>query len=127
MQIIHHKKFSVLTCLQARSTGISKDRKSLKVPSDSISEGVVFQGFLGSLLRFFTWITIYFTRYKGPYPISVNHASTIIIKLAVPSFQMSRSIPAISNYVILHFGSSNHCNNSVRLHNRRENNQIIYV
>ena len=41
MQIIHFK-FSVSV-----STGISKVDKLLKMPSDSISEGVIFQNFLG--------------------------------------------------------------------------------
>ena len=40
MQIIHFK-FSVSV-----STGISKVDKLLKMPSDSISEGVIFQNFL---------------------------------------------------------------------------------
>ena len=42
MQIIHFKKFSVPV-----STGTSKVDKLLKMPSDSISEGVIFQNFLG--------------------------------------------------------------------------------
>ena len=43
MQIIHFKTFSVPV-----STGTSKVDKLLKMPSDSISEGVVFQNFLGA-------------------------------------------------------------------------------
>ena len=43
MQIIHFKKFSVPV-----STGTSKVDKLLKMPSDSISEGVIFQNFLGA-------------------------------------------------------------------------------
>ena len=42
MQIIHFKNFSVPV-----STGTSKVDKLLKMPSDSISEGVIFQNFLG--------------------------------------------------------------------------------
>ena len=42
MQIIHFKKFSVPV-----PTGTSKVDKLLKMSSDSISEGVVFQNFLG--------------------------------------------------------------------------------
>ena len=42
MQIIHFKKFSVPV-----PTGTSKVDKLLKMPSDSISEGVIFQNFLG--------------------------------------------------------------------------------
>ena len=42
MQIIHFKKFSVPV-----STGTSKVDKLPKMPTDSISEGVVFQNFLG--------------------------------------------------------------------------------
>ena len=41
MRTIHFKKFSVPV-----STGTSKVDKLLKMPSDSISEGVVFQNFL---------------------------------------------------------------------------------
>ena len=44
MQIIHFKKLSVPV-----STGTSKVDKLLKVPSDSISEGVIFQNFLGGM------------------------------------------------------------------------------
>ena len=44
MQIIHFRKFSVPV-----STGTSKVDKLLKMPSDSISEGVVFQNFLGGM------------------------------------------------------------------------------
>ena len=43
MQIIHFKKFSVPV-----STGRSKVDKLLKMSSDSISEGVFFQNFLGA-------------------------------------------------------------------------------
>ena len=42
MQIIQFKKFSV-----PASTETSKVDKLLKMPSDSISEGVIFQNFLG--------------------------------------------------------------------------------
>ena len=41
MQIIHFKKF----CVPA-STGTSKGDKLLKIPSDSISDGVMFKNFL---------------------------------------------------------------------------------
>ena len=44
MQIIDFKKFSVPV-----STGTSKVDKLLKMPSDSISEGVIFQNFLGGM------------------------------------------------------------------------------
>ena len=44
MQIIHFKKFSVPV-----STGTSKVDKLLKMPSNSISEGVIFQNFLGGM------------------------------------------------------------------------------
>ena len=44
MQIIHFKKFSVPV-----STGTSKVDKLLKMLSDSISEGVIFQNFLGGM------------------------------------------------------------------------------
>ena len=44
MQIIQFKKFSVPV-----STGTSKVDKLLKMPSDSISEGVIFQNFLGGM------------------------------------------------------------------------------
>ena len=42
MQIIHFKKFCVPV-----STGTSKVDKLLKMPSGSISEGAIFQTFLG--------------------------------------------------------------------------------
>ena len=41
MQIMHFKNFDVPV-----STGTSKGDKSLKVPLDSISEGIIFQNFL---------------------------------------------------------------------------------
>ena len=41
MQIIHFKKFCILVC-----TGISKGDKLLKIPTDLISDGVIFQNFL---------------------------------------------------------------------------------
>ena len=44
MQVIHFKKFSVPV-----STGTSKVDKLLKMPSDSISESVIFQNFLGGM------------------------------------------------------------------------------
>ena len=44
MQIIHVKEFCVPV-----STGTSKVDKLLKLPSDSISEGVIFQNFLGGI------------------------------------------------------------------------------
>ena len=44
MQIIYFKKFCVSV-----STGTSRVDKLLKVPSDSISEGVIFQNFLGDM------------------------------------------------------------------------------
>ena len=45
MQIIHFKKFSVPV-----STGTSKVDKVLKMPSNSISKGIIFQNFLGGML-----------------------------------------------------------------------------
>ena len=44
MQIIHYKKFCVPV-----STGISKGNKLLKTSSDSISDSVIFQNFLGDM------------------------------------------------------------------------------
>ena len=44
MQIIHFKKFCVPV-----STGTSKVDKLLKMPPDSISEGVIFQNFPGGM------------------------------------------------------------------------------
>ena len=43
MQIIHFKKFCVPV-----STGTSNVDKLLKMPSDLILEGVIFQNFLGA-------------------------------------------------------------------------------
>ena len=45
MQIIHLKKFCVPV-----STGASKVDKLLKMPPDSILEGVIFQNFPGGML-----------------------------------------------------------------------------
>ena len=44
MQTIHFKKFCVPVF-----TGTSKVDKLLKMPSDSISEGVIFKSFLGGM------------------------------------------------------------------------------
>ena len=41
---MHYKKFSVPV-----STGLYKIDKLLNIPSDSLSEGVIFQNFLGSM------------------------------------------------------------------------------
>ena len=48
MQIIHFKKFCVPV-----STGTSKVDKLLKMPPDSISEGVIFQNFPDPLVLCF--------------------------------------------------------------------------
>ena len=44
MRIIHFKKFCVPV-----STGTTKGDKLLKIPSDLISDGVIFQTFLGGM------------------------------------------------------------------------------
>ena len=49
MQIIHFKKFCVATCVYY--TGTSKVDKLLKMASNSISQGVIFQNFLGHAPR----------------------------------------------------------------------------
>ena len=61
------KNFDVLV-----STGTSKGDKSLKVPSDSISEGVIFQTFLEGMSPDppsvgMLCIPVNFTHYEGTY------------------------------------------------------------
>ena len=84
MQIIHFKKFSVPV-----STGRSKVDKLPKMPSDSISEGVIFQNFLGGMppdppsagmLR----MPVCFTHYDFKYLTSPT--STMMTGLVVPPF-----------------------------------------
>ena len=60
MQIIHFKKFCVSV-----STGTSKVDKLLKMPPDSISEGVIFQLFLGSMPP--DPLVLYFAHYECKY------------------------------------------------------------
>ena len=96
MQIIHFK-FSVPV-----STGTSKVDKLLKMPSDSISEGVIFQNFLGGMppdppsagmLR----MPVCFAHYECKYLTSPT--STMMTGLVVPplfkSLAIYRSAPDI--------------------------------
>ena len=72
IQIMHFEKFYVATML----TGALKGDKSLKMPSDSILGGVIFQNFLRVL-------------------ILTSPKSTILTNLvASHPFQKSRSVPA---------------------------------
>ena len=82
MEIIHFKKFCVPV-----STGTSKVDKLLKMPSDSISEGVIFQNFLGGMppdppsacmLR----MSVSFAHYECKYLTSPT--STMMTGLVVP-------------------------------------------
>ena len=62
MQIIHFKKF----CVPVRvSTGTSKVDKLLKIPPDSISEGVIFQNFSGGMPP--DPLVLYFAHYECKY------------------------------------------------------------
>ena len=78
MQIMHFKKFSVPV-----STGTSKVDKLLKLPSDSISEGVIFQ----NLLRGYTPDPLVLACLCALHTMSVNMpaspTSTILIGLVV--------------------------------------------
>ena len=60
MQIIHFKKFCVPVF-----TGTSKTDKLLKMPSDSISEGVIFQTFPGGMPP--DPLVLYFAHYECKY------------------------------------------------------------
>ena len=60
MQIIHFKKFCVPV-----STGTSKVDNLLKMPSDSISERVIFQNFPGSMPP--DPLMLYFVHYECKY------------------------------------------------------------
>ena len=91
MQIIQIRKFSVPV-----STGTSKVDKLLKIPSDSISEGVIFQNFLGGhaprppsadMLR----MPVCFAHYECKYLTSPT--STMMIGLVVPPLFKSLDPP----------------------------------
>ena len=93
MQIIHYKTFSVPV-----STGTSKVDKLLKMPSGSISEGVIFQNFLGgmpqTLLVLACFACLCDAHYECKYLTSP--ISTMMTGLVMPPpFQKSRSAPAI--------------------------------
>ena len=91
MQIIHFKKFSIPV-----STGTSKADKLLKMPSDSISEGVIFQNFLGACPQT-TLVLACFAYLCASHTMSVNMlnspTSTMMTGLVVPPFQKSGSTP----------------------------------
>ena len=94
MQIIHFKKFSVPV-----STGTSKVDKLLKMPSDSISQGVIFQNFLGGMPQT-PLVLACFACLCALHTVSVNMlaspTSTMMTGLVVPPpFQKSRSTPAV--------------------------------
>ena len=94
MQIIHFKKFSVPV-----STGTSKVDKLLKMPSDSISEGVIFQNYLGACPQT-PLVRECFTCLCASHTMSVNMlaspTSTMMTGLVVPPpFQKSRSTLAL--------------------------------
>ena len=91
IQIIHLKKFCVPV-----STGTSKVDKLLKMPSDSILEGVIFQNFLGGmppdhlvLMCFACLCTLHTMSVNMP----ASPTSTMMTGLAVPPSQKSRSAP----------------------------------
>ena len=76
------KEFSVLV-----STGTSKVDKLLKMPSDSITEGVIFQIFLGECPQ--TPSALHTMSVNMPASLK----STIMTHLVVPPFQKSISAP----------------------------------
>ena len=93
MQITHFKKFCVPV-----STGTSKVDKLIKILSDSISEGVIFQNFLGGMppdTPSAGWAC--FVCLCASHTMSINMpaspTSTMMTGLAVPPFQKSRSAP----------------------------------
>ena len=83
MQIIQFKKFSVPV-----STGTSKVDKLLNMPSESISEGVIFQNFLGGMPPDPPSVGMLcmpvFAHYEYKYLTSPT--STMMTGLVVPSF-----------------------------------------
>ena len=91
MQIIHFKKFSVPV-----STVTSKVDKLLKRPSDSISEGVIFQNFLGGHgsrppSAGMLFIPVCFSHYECKYLTSPT--LTMMIGLVVPPLFKSLDPP----------------------------------
>ena len=92
MQIIQFNTFPVPV-----SAGTSKVDKSLKIPSDSISEGIIFQNFLGDIppdplvLACFACLCVSHT-------MSVNML-TSMTGLVVPPFQKSRSAPVLCLHI----------------------------
>ena len=92
MQIINFKKFSVLV-----STRTSKVYKLLKMPSHSISEGVIFQNFLEVCPKT-PLVLACFACLCALHTMSLNMpaspTSTMMTGLVVPPpFQKSRSTP----------------------------------
>ena len=97
MQIIHFKKLSVPV-----STGTSKVDKLLKISSDSVSEGVIFQNFLGDMppdppSACMLCMPVCFAHYECKYLTSPT--STMVTDLVVPPFQKSRSAPDLYAYI----------------------------
>ena len=98
MQIIHFKKFCVPV-----STGTSKVDKLL---SDSISEGVIFQNFLGGACPQTCLVLACFACLCASHTMSVNMpaspTSTMMTGLVVPPppFQKSRSAPVFGGSFI---------------------------
>ena len=93
MQIMHFKKFSIPV-----STGTSKVDKLLKMPSDSISEGVIFQNFLGGMPPD-PLVLACFTHNECKY--LTNPTSTMMTGLVVPLLFKSLDPPLnTSSYII---------------------------
>ena len=91
MQIMHFKSFVPV------STGTSKVDKLLKMPSDSISEGVIFQNFLGAcpqtplVLTCFACLHVCFAHYECKYLTSPTLTMMTGLVVPPPPFQKSRS------------------------------------
>ena len=84
MQIIYFKKFCVFV-----STGTSEGDKLLKLPSDSISDGIIFQNFLGDIpsdppSAGMLCMPLCFTQNENTYPSYPT--TTMMTDLAVPPF-----------------------------------------
>ena len=107
MQIIHFKKFSVPVC-----TGTLKVDKLLKMPSDSISEGVIFQNSLGGhtpdplVLACFACLCASHTMSVN---MLISPTSTMMTGLVVPPLFKSLDLPLITmSSLLIHTHTHTH-------------------
>ena len=87
MRIIHLNKFSVPV-----STGTSKIDKLLKMHSDSISEGVIFQNFLGDMPPD-PLVLAYSACLCASHTMSINMPASPTDLVVTPPVQKSKSTP----------------------------------